>query len=111
MFLTQMNKLIDKFYELKNNIVVFVLSLLLLFGIASEAFAEPSSEASEACPAAIPCRPNCFYSVRYGRCVARGIPQPSADDLVPTDTLNSTNSNPLAPSSSGVAPPIGNPTP
>jgi|688.fasta_scaffold164212_1 hypothetical protein len=108
MFLTQMNKLIDKFYELKNNIVVFMLSLLLLFGIASEAFAEPSSEA---CPAAAPCRPNCIYSAAAGRCVPRIILRPPADDLVPTDTLNSTNSNPLAPSSSGVAPPIGNPTP
>jgi hypothetical protein len=43
--------------------------------------------------------------------VPRIILRPPADDLVPTDTLNSTNSNPLAPSSSGVAPPIGNPTP
>jgi hypothetical protein len=30
---------------------------------------------------------------------------------VPIDTLNSTNSNPLAPSSSTVAPPIGNSAP
>jgi hypothetical protein len=99
-----MNKLIDRFYELKNNIVVFMLSLFLLFGIASEAFAEPSPRG---CPDNRPCGQYCTYRALAGKCV----PKPSADDLVPTDTLNSTNSNPLAPSSSAVAPPIGNPTP
>ena len=99
-----MNKLIDTFYEPKINIIVFMLSISLFFGIASEAFAEPSSEA---CPDAPPCRPYCLYSARAGKCVPRLV----RDDLVPTDTLNSTNSNPLAPSSSAVAPPIGTPTP
>ena len=108
MFLTQMNKLIDKFYELKNNIVVFVLSLLLLFGIAPEAFAESSPEA---CPARPPCGRYCTYRAKEGRCVPTKSPPLAAGDLVPTDTLNSTNPNPLAPSSSTVAPPIGNPTP
>ena len=105
---TKINKVIDRFYKLKNNIVVFMLSLFLFFGIATEAFAEPSPEV---CPARPPCGRYCSYRAAAGTCVPIVPPRPPADDLVPTDTLNPTNSNPLAPSSSAVAPPIGNPTP